>query len=216
MATHLKDGQTLLFIGDSITDCGRRDPQHAPLGCGYVKIFSDFLCIREPEKKVTVINRGIGGNTVDNLRSRWNEDVLWHRPDWLSIKIGINDLNQNLTGSDGGKLSPEHFQAIYDQLLALTRGALPGTQLLIISPFFLSRDTVKGSYRSRVLEHLSTYASIIKSLSETYGARYIAMHDIFQRQFDYHHPDVYCPEPVHPNQTGHTLIAESVYEALSV
>jgi hypothetical protein len=31
MTTALKDGKTLLFIGDSITDCGRRDDRIRPL-----------------------------------------------------------------------------------------------------------------------------------------------------------------------------------------
>ncbi len=38
----VQDGQTLLFIGDSITDCGRRGLE-APLGDGYVNLFSDML-----------------------------------------------------------------------------------------------------------------------------------------------------------------------------
>ena len=82
MPTPLKDGQTFLFIGDSITDCGRRGP-NAPLGDGYVKFFHDLLLIREPDKSVRIINTGIGGNTVEDLRSRWVDDALSYNPDWL-------------------------------------------------------------------------------------------------------------------------------------
>ena len=31
----------MLFIGDSITDCGRR-AEHAPLGSGYVRMFGEL------------------------------------------------------------------------------------------------------------------------------------------------------------------------------
>jgi len=73
----IKDGSKIVFIGDSITDCGRRDPQSEGLGVhGYVRIFSEMMTTREPQKKVEILNRGIGGNTVDDLRARWNEDVL--------------------------------------------------------------------------------------------------------------------------------------------
>ena len=34
----VQDGETMLFIGDSITDCGRRAAE-APLGNGYVRAF---------------------------------------------------------------------------------------------------------------------------------------------------------------------------------
>ena len=50
----IKSGQTILFIGDSITDCGRRGTD-APLGSGYVKLFADTLIIRHPEKAITVV-----------------------------------------------------------------------------------------------------------------------------------------------------------------
>ena len=37
----ISDGDTILFIGDSITDCGRRDT-HVPLGDGYASIFLNW------------------------------------------------------------------------------------------------------------------------------------------------------------------------------
>ena len=38
----LKSNQTVLFIGDSITDCGRRG-DHMPLGGGYVTQTRDLI-----------------------------------------------------------------------------------------------------------------------------------------------------------------------------
>jgi hypothetical protein len=38
----LQDGQTVVFIGDSITDCGRREAQ-APYGSGYVRLAIDRM-----------------------------------------------------------------------------------------------------------------------------------------------------------------------------
>ncbi len=92
MTTQIKNGQKIVFIGDSITDCGRRAAQR-PLGAGYVKMFADLMIIRESAKRVAIINKGIGGDNVLGLRNRWTDDVLRNRPDWLSIKIGINDLH---------------------------------------------------------------------------------------------------------------------------
>ena len=43
----LRHGQTLVFIGDSITDCGRRD--HAfPFGGGYIRFAIDLITARHP------------------------------------------------------------------------------------------------------------------------------------------------------------------------
>jgi acyl-CoA thioesterase I len=204
----------ILFIGDSITDCGRREPNHAPLGIGYVRLFADLVAIRHPARQdITVLNRGIGGNTVENLRSRWQDDVITHHPDWLSVKIGINDLNQYL--SNGNEtLSPEGYEAIYRQLLTLTRERLPDTRLLLLTPFYLSDDAVEGSYRARVTTILPEYLAAVKRLSEEFDARYVDLHAVFAAQLRHHHPDRFCPEPVHPYLVGHLLMAEAIYDTL--
>ena len=46
----VQDGETMLFIGDSITDCGRRD-EHAPLGNGYANLFSELATARFPQRR---------------------------------------------------------------------------------------------------------------------------------------------------------------------
>ena len=93
MSFLLRRGQKVLFIGDSITDCGRR-LENRPLGAGYVRMAVDLIEARYPGRQMTWINRGIGGNTVRDLTERWTDDCIRHQPDWISIMIGINDLNQ--------------------------------------------------------------------------------------------------------------------------
>lgn len=216
MGTIIEDKQTILFIGDSITDCGRRDDRHKPLGCGYVSFFSDMLLTRDSEKHIQVINRGNGGNTVEDLRSRWADDVLMLRPDWLAIKIGINDINRYLCKQGPVPLPPETYQEIYGQLLAITREKLPECRLILIDPFYGSNDTVKGSYRAKVAKLFPRYLKAVENLARKYGTLHVKMNEIFQEKLKVQHPDVYFPtEPVHPTATGHFLIAEAVYAALS-
>jgi len=50
------------------------------------------LIARYPELGLEIINQGIGGNTILDLDRRWEEDVVQVQPNWLSIKIGINDV----------------------------------------------------------------------------------------------------------------------------
>ena len=213
MATKLKSGETILFIGDSITDCGRRD-QFAPLGCGYVKMFTDLLAIREPAKRVTVVNKGIGGNVVTQLQERWTDDVMRHRPDWLSVKIGINDLHRTLAGSPEA-VPPELYERTYDEILSRTRTKLPRCRMLLIDPFYISRDASPHSKRSDVLKLLPKYIGTVHRMAKKYGTRLVKTHEMFQKLLKVHEPDFFCPEPVHPNPTGHLAIAEAVYDALS-
>jgi len=217
MTTRIKSGQTILFIGDSITDCGRRGP-NGPLGDGYVRLFAGLLAIREPDKTITIINKGIGGDTATGLQSRWDDDVLRHKPDWLSVKIGINDLHTALgEGSpwQPKKITPDIYEAAYDDILARTAKKLPKCEILLIDPFYLSADGSPNSLRRWVLDFLPQYQAVVRKMSKKYGTLHIETHKMFQRLLKYHDADVFCPEPVHPNTVGHLAIAEAVYQALS-
>ena len=210
MPTQIKDKQKIIFIGDSITDCGRLE-NASPLGNGYVKMFADMITTREPGKKIQILNRGISGHTVEDLRNRWYEDVLTHSPDWLSVKIGINDIHRYLFEGNFEFLSPQGYEKIYDQLLELTKDKLPNCQILLIDPFFISMDFTNDNYRTKVLNIIPEYIDVVHRLSEKYQTHLVKMHDVFQNQLKYQHPDRYCDEPVHPNSAGHLLIAEAVY-----
>lgn len=213
MTTKIKSGQTVLFIGDSITDCGRRAAEK-PLGSGYVKLFSDFMTIREPQKDISIINKGIGGNTVIDLQNRWTDDVLRFKPDWLSIKVGINDLHHPLRNIEP-IITPQVFRDAYEEILERTISKLPECQILLIDPFYISLEKSKKSFRYEVLKSLPAYVGTVHNLSKKYKTRLIKAHEMFQKLLKYHEADKFCPEPVHPHQTGHLAIAEEVYKAFS-
>ena len=144
----IEDGETALFIGDSITDCGRRDA-NAPLGDGYVCMVAELATAQFPDRKIRYLNKGIGGNTILDLRERWVEDVLEHRPDRLAIKIGINDLHQHLAGGERA-VSPARFAQVYEELLEHTGREL-GCPLLLITPFYISVDGAENPNGAQVL-----------------------------------------------------------------
>lgn len=207
----LNDGETMLLIGDSITDCGRRDAE-APLGNGYVRMFTEMVTARYPERKIGFINKGIGGNRITDLKDRWTDDVLYHRPDKLSIKIGINDLHSYLRGAEDA-VSPELFAEVYNELLEVTKREL-GCPVVLICPFYISNDKSEGSFRSLVLETIPRYIETVKNMSATYNTRLVPLHDIFHNHLRYRDGDSFCPEPVHPHHTGHMIIADALFAAL--
>jgi hypothetical protein len=62
-----------VFIGDSVTDCGRfTDPEH--LGEGYVRLLAESWATSRPD--VTVINTGTSGHRVPDLEGRVQADVV--------------------------------------------------------------------------------------------------------------------------------------------
>ena len=148
------DNETMLFIGDSITDCGRRGAEMS-LGSGNVRMVTELTTARYPDCDIKYINKGIGGNRITNLKDRWQDDVFYHSPDKLSIKIGIDDLHSHLGAADG--VSPKQFGSIYDELLEKTVFKL-NCPVLLVTPFYVSTDR-SGQTSSAVTRQTTPWSS---------------------------------------------------------
>jgi len=203
----IKPGQTLLLTGDSITDCGRRSA-NAPMGNGYASMINDLIVARYPAHRLNVINTGISGNTTRDLISRWTDDVIRYQPDWLSIKIGINDIHRYLRSVPDASVSPEEFAEYYDTLLSRVKKETKAS-IILVDPFYISNDTAIDSFRTKVLKELPAYIKTVEKMAKKYKARRVKTHDIFQNLLKYYPADKFCPEPVHPNVAGHLVIANA-------
>jgi len=208
----VEDGQTLLFIGDSITDCGRRD-ESPPLGSGYVALVTEMITALYPERELHYMNKGIGGNRVTDLRERWTDDVTSNAPDWLSVMIGINDLHSHL-GDPAQGVSPGLFGECYDDILGRAAGSGDTKGLVLLEPFYISVDREGDTFRSQALALIPEYIAAVHDMAEKYGARLVRTHEAFQEQLRYRDADTFCPEPVHPNRAGHIVIAAELFKAL--
>jgi lysophospholipase L1-like esterase len=211
MSTFLvQDGQQVLFIGDSITDCGRRG-EAAPFGNGYVKASIDLITARYPERRIGYRNAGISGNTVADLHARWDADVIARRPDWLSVKIGINDLFRTLDNTPQA-VTPERYEALYREILSRARAETPA-RLVLIDPFLIS--TATDGREAEALRRLDAYLDIVHRLAEEFEAISVRTHDVFREQLRYRPASEFCPEPVHPDASGHIVIAHALLRALN-
>jgi len=206
-----KNGETIIFIGDSITDCGRQG-QFFPYGNGYAKMAVDLVTACYPEKSFTYFNRGIGGNTVNDLFNRWHDDLILLKPDWVSILIGLNDLHRFL--ADPATLSPDRYEKLYRAILERTKQETKA-KLILLEPFYISNDFKSDSFRSRVLKLIPDYIKVVRRLSGEFDAVLIKTHDIFQEQLKYRSADTFCAEPVHPNATGHLVIAHELLKVVN-
>ncbi len=212
MKLKIKDGQTIVCIGDSITDCGRRGAA-SPLGSGYVKYLRDLAMATAPERNINVINKGIGGNMVYDLRQRWDDDVTYHKPDWLTVLVGINDLHRVIgQGVNWQEATPEKYRQYYDEILTMARKRSQ-CGIVLMEPFYISRDD-SGAWRSKVLKDLESYRKIVAEMSRKYKTGLIKLQDIFVNQLKYRDADTFCAEPVHPNEAGHLVIARNLFHSL--
>ena len=146
---------TVVFIGDSVTDCGREIEQ--PFGDGYVREISLSRVLKDP-----LINVGTSGHRLIDLEMRWQQDVLNHRPTILSIAIGINDTWRRYDDND--PTSVEEFRDRYHRLLTLTREAI-NPQFVLCEPFLLHVREEMKTWR----EDLDPKIEVVHDLVREFG-----------------------------------------------
>lgn len=201
-----------MCAGDSITDCGRRE-EYGPLGAGYVRMTADFLRARYPNRSLSFINAGINGNTVRDLSQRWETDVLSHKPNWVTIMIGINDIHRMVQPDPRGDVPLDIFETCYRDIVERTVGA--GARIVILDPFYMSSAKSANAKDSSVLEMIVHYIAVGDRLGEEVGALRVRTHELFQEQLRHSDPSDLGPEPFHPYPVGHAIIAHGLLEALS-
>ncbi len=191
----------VLFIGDSITDCGRRDA-HAPLGHGYVRKITELITAKYPERDITYINKGISGDIVEGLESRWDVDVIAEEPDWLSVKIGINNASrQHGEGISTAEYLPI-WEACYRRILTRAKNELDAS-IFLFEIFYIEEDV--DIPRPLAVD---AYNKSIHKLAEEFGARLILTNTAFNLAVAARPGALWTTQDgVHPNAEGHTLMA---------
>ncbi|MCG9134079.1 SGNH/GDSL hydrolase family protein [Candidatus Poribacteria bacterium] len=191
----------VLFIGDSITDCGRRDA-HAPLGHGYVRKITELITAKYPERNITYVNMGIGGDIVEGLENRWDTDVIAEKPNWLSVKIGIN----NASRQHGEGVSSEAYLPVWEECYRriLTRAKTElDTPLFLFEIFYIEEDVEAP----RPLA-VDAYNASIHKLAAEFDARLIPTNAAFDKAVAARPGALWTTQDgVHPNAEGHTLMA---------
>ena len=196
-----------LFIGDSITDCGRRDdPQK--MGNGYVRLIRDWLLARSPAEAPQVINRGVGGDRVLELAARWQEDVIALHPNLLSIKIGINDVWRQLNpASAASGVKIDEYTATYEKLLSDTIAADPNVKIVLCEPSVISPPQPRNGN-----ETLRPYVEAVRGLAGKFPghvACVVGLHEACLAAEKAQPDVVWWEDGVHPSSAGHMLLART-------
>lgn len=202
MTTSIEDRAVVLFQGDSITDCRRNREVGRDLGNGYALMASAFFSYMYPEKQVTFINRGIGGNRVSDLQQRWQKDCLDINPTWVSIYIGINDTWRRYDQND--PTSVEEFAKGYRNLIVKTKEKLDA-KIILIEPFVLPVPEDRKQWR----EDLDSKINAVRELAREFNTLYVPLDGLFAQASTKAPPDYWAPDGVHPSHAGHALIAKA-------
>ena len=211
MLLHAND--KLLFIGDSISDFNRARPVGEGLfnawGTSYVADVGATLGCAYPELGIRVVNMGISGNQARDLEARWQTDVMDLHPDWVSVLIGINDVWRQFDSPalKEQHVSPEDYEACYRRLIEQTLPTVKG--MILMTPYFMEPNR-EDPMRRRMDE----YGAIVRKLAEEYHLVFVDLQSAWDELFTHVHPCSIAWDRIHPNETGHMLIARKFLAAI--
>ena len=200
-------GQRIVFIGDSITDCGRRDTD-PPYGNGYVSLVRALVTASHPELGLMWTNRGVGGDTVRDLDRRWEVDAIGPAPNWLSVMIGINDVWRAFEDGPDQAVPIDEYESTLRSLLRRAVDAT-GCRLIVATPYLIEPDRTEPQ---RAMS--DRYGAVARALAAEFDAAFVDTQAAFDRVLAVTSPDAWADDRVHPNLAGHAVIARAFLRTL--
>lgn len=184
---------SIVFIGDSVTDCGR--DIEPPFGDGYVREIS-----RTGKLTGDIINVGTSGHRLVDLEKRWQSDVLDHKPTMLSIAIGINDMWRRYDDND--PTSVEDFRDRYHRILTWTKAEL-NPQFVLCEPFLLHVREEMNPWR----EDLDPKIAVVHEMAREFGAVLVPFDQHLNALAEKMPMAGIAEDGIHPTPFGHQEMA---------
>ena len=181
----------VVCIGDSLTTCGGPDGK-------YTDWLSKFL------PRDTIINKGIGGDTLHGGRERFEKDVLELNPDIVVIELGANDFWQR-------KRAIEQLKADLEDMVKRAKEAKIE---VVIASCFGKRDFAKEQ-NVEIPSDLYYFGTAIGKMEEEickkYGCEYVP-----NMQIDIKPNGIipYWDDKNHPNRLGNEFVAKQILEEI--
>lgn len=148
---------------------------------------------------VTVLNRGIGGEAVDEMLARLDRDVIGERPDLVIWQTGSNDALRGIP--------LEHFRDATLSTVRRIREA--GIDVVLMEPQWCPRfDATPGAYRFR-----DAVRAIGEALEVPVIRRSTLMRDwIGQARLT--HSELFSADGLHMADRGYELLAQAAADEL--
>ncbi len=210
----LKDGDTVVFYGDSIT------AQRL-----YTRDVEDFVLTRYPALHIHFVNAGVPGDSVNGgyagtMAERVERDVAPFHPTMITVMLGMNDGGW---GYGGPEIDP-NFQKGYRALLDALHKAAPDAAITLICPTpydEITHGTEFPGY-SRVIDGLAGDVAWIGAQMQAEGDKNILVADFngplrdalehAKTQFPELAP-LMIPDRIHPAEAGHWIMAAALLSA---
>ncbi len=208
----LKDGDRVVFYGDSITD------QRL-----YTTFAETYVVTRFPRLKIWFVHSGVGGDRVTGgwagpIDLRLPRDVIAYKPTVMTIMLGMNDGSYR--GWDDGVFKT--YSTGYQHIIDTIKRALPGIRITVIQPSPFDDVTLPPNIDDGYNAVLVRYGQFVKELGEREGllvadlnAPVVGMLEKARAE-DSELAQKIIPDRVHPGPGGHLIMAAALLKAWDV
>lgn len=219
--------KTILFQGDSITDCGRlrKDGQNklvslyntltgkTPLGGGYPSMVATQLGDAYAYK-----NRGVSGDRILDVYSRIVRDVINIKPDYMSLLVGVNDIWHGFDWNNG--TGTERFIKVYNIFIDELKTELPDMKIMLMEPFILEGSATKNrpdqpDRYNKFRSGIEGVAAEVKKIAVANNIKFIPLQSMFDEAAKTVPADELLSDGVHPTKKGHELITKEWLKAFN-
>lgn len=205
-----KDGETVCFLGDSITHGGR-----------FHSYIYDFYLTRFPERTVRFVNAGISGDSAGGALGRLEEDVVAHKPTSVTLMFGMNDVgrgNYVAEPSEKQKAAQQNaldgYQKNMERLVARIRGEAGEPNLVFItpSPFDQTGVNDRNNNQPGCNDGLGRCAELVRGMAAKNNGTVVDFYapmTAFNAEQQKRDPKytIVGPDRVHPGAPGHLMMA---------
>ena len=205
----LKDGDRVVFYGDSITD------QRL-----YTTFIETYVVTRFPQLNVRFVNSGWGGDRASGsgggpIDVRIQRDVIAYKPTVMTIMLGMND----------GGFRPydaalfRTFTSGYEHILDTVKKALPGVRITVIQPSPFDDVTRPVNFEGGYNAVLVRYGQWIKELARRQGLTVADLNTPMMaalekaKDIDAALAQKIMPDRIHPSPGGHLVLAAALLKA---
>ena len=204
----LKQGDRIVFLGDSITR-GGGEPK------GYITLIKNKLQEKKSDLGIEVINAGIGGNKVPDLQGRVDRDVIAQKPTIVFIYIGINDVWHGENDPSKGT-TPEKFAAGIKEVIGKIQQA--GAQVVLCTPSMIGE---RKAGANKLDAKLDEYSNISRKLTEEMKLPVCDLRNAFVEHLKANNPNdkesgILTRDRVHLNDAGNQLVADEMAKVLGL
>ena len=202
--------KTILFQGDSITDCHRIRENPTNLGAGYAFMTAGKISVDYPDR-YTFINKGISGNRVVDMYARIKADAINLRPDIMTVLIGVNDVWHEFNKQNG--VSNEKYAKFLEMFLCEVMEACPQTKIFLLEPFVLP-GTANQEFYEAFHHEVRLRAASCRAVAKKLNLPFVPLQEDMEYRASLSKAADVLGDGVHPTCCGHELISRKLYSAL--